>query len=287
MTRLKHILNWLFWRLNISFKIVTVNKTSLKETFVTQFKGYQLLSYSLYLLTLISIGIFLLMSYGPIRHLLPKSELSKKEIIDIMIHVDSLERDLFIKKQYIDIINKIVQGEVVDSFITVSKDSTLIINDLNLNPSKADSSLRKVVEAEEFYNIPTGDIKDLNLLENFIFFKPVDGIIVSEFNNLENHFGVDIVTTEGASVKTCLDGVVLFTDWSVEGGNVILIQHTNNLISVYMHNSSVTKKTNDFVKAGEVIGIVGDSGELSSGPHLHFELWQNGTPINPQDYIDF
>ena len=120
-----------------------------------------------------------------------------------------------------------------------------------------------------------------------MFFKPVEGLIISEFNSSDKHYGVDIASRSGAAVKATLGGVVVFSDWSISNGHMILIQHVENIISVYLHNSLLTKKSNDLVKAGEVIAIVGNSGESSTGPHLHFELWQNGSPVNPIDYIDF
>ena len=141
--------------------------------------------------------------------------------------------------------------------------------------------------SEDKYNIPTHYDKSTQTLEDFVFFKPIEGIITRDFNIFENHYGIDVGAHAGASVKACLDGVVIFSDWSISNGNMIIIQHKNNIVTVYMHNSILTKKTNDLVKTGEVIAIVGNSGELSSGPHLHFELWQNGTPINPLEYIDF
>ena len=98
---------------------------------------------------------------------------------------------------------------------------------------------------------------------------------------------MDLVSHEGASVKACLDGVVILADWSISSGNILIIQHVDNIVSIYMHNSVLTKKSNELVRAGEVVGLVGNSGESSSGPHLHFELWQNGVPINPSEYIDF
>ena len=121
----------------------------------------------------------------------------------------------------------------------------------------------------------------------FVFYKPVEGIIIDDFNIINKHYGLDIAAALNSSVKSCLDGIVLFSDWSSSKGNVVIIQHIDNIVSTYMHNSILFKESGELVKAGEVIGVVGNSGEQSTGPHLHFELWQNGTPINPADYIDF
>ena len=232
--------------------------------------------------------MFLLISYTPIGQLLPSSiNVKKGQIIELMIRVDSLENDLNIKSQYIHAINKIINGEVIDSVFTIGSDSSIVFENLDLSPSKEDSALRRLVENEDLYNIPTSYVLSSSGLEDLVFFKPSEGLITSSFNLSEKHFGVDVVTASNSSVKATLDGVVIFSDWSVSSGHTVIIQHPENIISVYMHNSSITKNNNDLVKAGEVIGIIGDTGESSSGPHLHFELWQNGNPINPEDYIDF
>ena len=120
-----------------------------------------------------------------------------------------------------------------------------------------------------------------------IFFTPIKGIIIDEFNPKAEHFGVDLVAPKNEAIKATLDGTVIFAEWTVETGYVIHLQHSNNLISIYKHNSSLHKKQGDKVRAGDVIAIVGNSGELSTGPHLHFELWYNGIPLNPQEYIVF
>jgi murein DD-endopeptidase MepM/ murein hydrolase activator NlpD len=171
--------------------------------------------------------------------------------------------------------------------LPINIDTSVVFENLQLTPSAEDSVLRKMVYEEDLYNISTTYNARGGSLEDFVFFKPVTGLVVDTFNIANGHYGVDVVAHKGASVKACLEGVVVFADWSISSGNMILIQHVDNIISVYMHNSILTKKPNDLVKAGEVIGIVGNSGELSSGPHLHFELWQNGNPINPQEYIGF
>ena len=191
------------------------------------------------------------------------------------------------QSQYVAVVNKILKGEVVDSLVPISRDSLILIDNVGPNHSSADSSLRAMVISEDKYNIPTDYNTKTRTLEDFVFFKPIEGVVTRNFNVFEGHYGVDVGAHSGASVKSCLDGVVIFSDWSISNGNMIIIQHKNNIVSVYMHNSILTKKTNDLVKTGEVIAIVGNSGELSSGPHLHFELWQNGNPINPLEYIDF
>ena len=268
-----------------TYQFTSVNKHSLEEKKISTVKGIQVVLYLTSLFIFVFICSLLLIGYTPLKNLIPLAGIThKKEVIDLIVKVDSLERDLLLKRQYVNILNRIIEGEVVDSLLPISADTLMNFKSIDFTKSPADSILRSAVESEDLYNItnPTSSV-----LEDFVFFKPVEGVVTDSFNIREGHFGIDVAAHEGASVKSCLDGVVVFSDWSVSSGNVILIQHVDNIISVYMHNSSLTKKHNDLVKAGEVIGIVGNSGELSSGPHLHFELWQHGVAVNPEEYIDF
>ena len=271
-----------------SYKISSIDKSSLEERAIGVFQGSQALVYAVYLLGVLVLLVFFLTAYGPIQHLLPKSTYFKKsELIELILRVDSLESELSLKSQYMLVFDKIISGEVVDSLISIQSDSSIVFTNLDLGPSKEDSMLRSWVESEDLYNIPVSYANSVSGLEEFVFFKPVEGLVISRFDVPNKHFGIDVAANANASVKATLDGVVIFADWSVSGGHTILIQHEENIVSVYLHNSSITKKLNELVKAGEVIGVVGNSGESSSGPHLHFELWQNGSPINPLEYIDF
>jgi murein DD-endopeptidase MepM/ murein hydrolase activator NlpD len=129
--------------------------------------------------------------------------------------------------------------------------------------------------------------KSLSTLNDYFFFAPLKGVITNGFNPASNHYGVDITSKENDAVKATLDGTVVLSTWTLATGNVIIIQHKDNIISVYEHNSVLMKKAGDQVKAGDVIAIVGNSGELTTGPHLHFELWYQGSPVNPIDYVTF
>jgi len=155
-----------------------------------------------------------------------------------------------------------------------------------------DSLLRIQIENQGKYSLykienNEADSKKRYSLGNLLFFTPLKGVITSEFNPAERHFGVDVVSKQNEAIKSVLDGTVIFSDWTVETGYVIAIQHTQNLVSVYKHNSALLKKQGELVKAGEAIAIVGESGELKTGPHLHFELWSEGNPLDPKEYITF
>ena len=128
---------------------------------------------------------------------------------------------------------------------------------------------------------------DNSMISKMRFFKPVTGIISNKFSIVGKHYGIDLVTEKGAEVHAVLNGTVISGSWSLKTGFTIQIQHQNNLISVYKHNSSLIKDEGDYVEAGDVISFVGNTGEYTTGPHLHFELWYNGSPVNPEDYINF
>jgi murein DD-endopeptidase MepM/ murein hydrolase activator NlpD len=270
-----------------SYNLVESNKSSLKESLLVSFKGYQFLFFTAYMFVFVFGLMFLVTAYGPLGNLLPQTHLAqKKEIIEIIAAVDSLENELLLKSKYLTTLRNSINGIHSDSIPEFTNNNSEVIKKINNATSKEDSILRKLVESEDLYNINPSE--NLNSsLESFIFFQPIKGIVTDNFNSTEEHYGVDVVSVKDQPVKATLDGVVLFADWSIESGHVIIIQHVENIVSVYMHNATLTKGVNDLVKSGEVIGVVGNSGELSSGPHLHFELWQNGRAIDPLEYIEF
>ena len=158
-----------------------------------------------------------------------------------------------------------------------------------LYKSREDSALRAEIEAEDSrYELNVSEKKPFtNSISSFFFFTPLKGSVTNIFDPVSRHYGVDIVAAKNEAIKSTLDGTVIISNWTSETGYVIGIQHSNNIVSFYKHNSALLKKAGAYVKAGEPIAIIGNTGELTSGPHLHFELWYNGTPVNPKDYIAF
>jgi len=159
---------------------------------------------------------------------------------------------------------------------------------INFIRSTNDSILRQQVEAEEQFRLSVLDNEQgSRTLNELQFFTPVKGIITGEFSPADGHFGVDLVAGPNEVVKAVLDGTVTMSTWTLETGYVIQIQHDYELISVYKHNATLFKSVGEKVAAGDAIAIVGNSGELTTGPHLHFELWHDRVPLNPADYIVF
>ena len=199
---------------------------------------------------------------------------------------DSLEQQIALNNKFYKSIEDVLSGNV-DEFVSrdeLSIDSNLINPDIfTISPNLQDSILRQYVENEDKFNLTNNEL----VIENKMFFSPIKGEITQSFNFNENHFAVDIAADIGTPVKSVLDGKIIFSEWSLETGYVVVIDHGENIISVYKHNSKTLKEQNDFVQAGEVIAYSGNQGNLSSGPHLHFELWKNGTPIDPEPLLNF
>tara|TARA_B100001027_G_scaffold63430_1_gene42839 strand:- start:1717 stop:2583 length:867 start_codon:yes stop_codon:yes gene_type:complete len=199
---------------------------------------------------------------------------------------DSLEQQIALNNKFYKSIEDVLSGNV-DEFISrdeLSTDSNLINPDIfTIPPNLQDSILRQYVDNEDKFNLTNNEL----VIENKMFFSPIKGEITQSFNFNENHFAIDIAADIGTPVKSILDGKIIFSEWSLETGYVVVIDHGENIISVYKHNSKILKEQNDFVQAGEVIAYSGNQGNLSSGPHLHFELWKNGTPIDPEPLLNF
>ena len=269
------------------YRLVVLNEDTFEERFT--FKLNRLNVFVLSILTslfLITLTTFII-AFTPLREYIPgySSVSLKKKARQLAFKTDSLQQVIAINEQYLSSIKKVLTGDV--KTVEFNKDSIIKAAELdksklNLNPSKEDSLLREKVSLEDKYNplVANSEI-------NFVLFPPVKGTISEGFNSKQKHYAVDIVTTKDAPVKATADGTVIFSEWTTETGYVIIIKHANNLISAYKHNSVLTKEQGDLVKAGEVIAKVGNTGEFSTGPHLHFELWSDGYPINPIDFINF
>ncbi len=211
----------------------------------------------------------------------------RKEILDLSVKADSLEQTLSARDWYMKNLVNVFSGNLEGISNKPTKDTSGKYQKVNTRPSENDKQFRKDVENEPASIKFAGSNIKKNALANYLFFSPLKGIITESFNVSEEHYGVDIVAKKDALIKSTLDGTVIYSGFTAADGYVLQIQHDNNLISIYKHNSSVLKKMGDKVKSGEAIAIIGNTGENSKGPHLHFELWHNGLPINPEEFIVF
>ena len=216
---------------------------------------------------------------------------SRREIAQLTVTLDSLAASVQQKETYIENLRKIITGEddvyanVEDRELTPEQIAQSENNNEEL--SAADVEFRREFERESLGGRLIDS--DSEILQEMILFNPLskDAIVSSKFDPKINHYGIDLISRKDEPVKSAGDGTVIFADWTIEDGNVLAIQHRSNLISIYKHNSELLKKVGNFVSQGEIISIIGNSGELSTGPHLHFELWYNGNPVDPAEFIDF
>ena len=275
-------------KLTRSYKVVVSSEDTFEErlSFSTN-KFNVFLVLSLYSIILIAFTISVVF-FTQIREMVPGYSSSDllTQAIYLTKKIDSLENELELNNTFYKSIENVLSGKTEQ---IIYKDTLALSNEKDNIDFQAvltnaeDSILRKYVEEEDKFNLTKNEL----VIENKMFVSPVKGQITQKFDPLNNHFALDILVDTGTPVKSILEGKVIFSEWSVDTGHVLIIDHGDNIISVYKHNSKVLKTQNNFVKAGEVIAYSGNQGTLSTGPHLHFELWKNGTPINPEPLFNF
>ncbi len=270
------------------YRLVVLNEDTFQERFAMKLTRLNVfvfgMAFALILIALTSV----LIAFTPLREYIPgyTSPTLQKRAILLEQRTDSLYQMAILNDRYIASIKSALSGET--SFESINKDSIYasIESDVSLsglNPSKEDSLLREKVENEDKYNL----FESARTVKNFVFFPPVNGSISSGYDPKIQHYAVDIVVPQNTPVKAAADGRVVLASWTSDSGYVIIMDHGNQLLSVYKHNAALTKTQGEFVKAREVIARSGSSGELSTGPHLHFELWNDGSPIDPTTFIEF
>lgn len=238
----------------------------------------------------------LIIAFTPLREYIPgyTDTSLKRELYTLNRRADSIEQDLRRKDVYFNNLKLVIEGYELDQDSMGIHDiytpmATFDIDTIALRRSAQDSALRAEFERDNMYNLPETDafIKTTLHPEAAKFFTPITGSVTLPYDPTHGHYGIDIASTENQVIKATLDGTVIYSSWTLDFGYTIGIQHNNNYFSTYKHNATLLKKEGDFVKAGEAIAIVGESGEQVTGQHLHFELWHNGVSVNPQEYINF
>lgn len=269
------------------YRLVVLNEETFEERFSFKLNRLNVFVFSMSSALILISATTVLIAFTPLREYIPgySSTALKKRATILAYQTDSLQQKLIANEQYLASIKRVLTGDV--KIEDLNKDSIFEVVQREIDqgqflPTIEDSLLREKVQQEDKYNPLTE-----NPMVNFVLFPPASGSISQDYNPEEKHFAVDIVTAKNSPIKATADGTVIFAEWTAETGYVIIIKHTINLISVYKHNSSLIKQQGDLVKAGEVIATSGNTGELTTGPHLHFELWSDGYPINPSNFIDF
>lgn len=234
-------------------------------------------------------AVISLVAFTPLREYIPGygNVTERKQILELTSKADSIEQIISARDGYMQNVLNVLNEKFETKSDKPKKDTTGKYSKLNVNPSEADKNFRNDYEENRNSALSVLSNPKLKGLSEVVFYTPVKGLVISSYNIGEEHFGVDVVTKQDEIVKSILDGTVVFTGFSAEDGYVIHVQHNNNLVSIYKHNSDLLKKPGEHIKSGEAISVVGNTGEKSKGPHLHFELWYNGIPINPQDCVAF
>lgn len=270
------------------YRLVILNEDTFEERF-----AIKLTRLNVFVLTSISAifiiaGTIILIAFTPLREYIPgySSTELKKRATELNYKTDSLQQVIAINERYFNSIKRVLTGDITE--IDYNKDSIIKAAELdakefNLKPSKEDSLLRAKVEKEDKYSL----FESATSKVSFVLFPPVNGYISEPYNSQNKHYAVDVVVAKDTPVKATADGTVILAEWTTQTGYVIILEHSEGLLSVYKHNSSLTKEQGELVKVGEVIAISGNTGELTTGPHLHFELWSNGYPLDPATFIDF
>ncbi len=282
-------------RLKHNYRLVVMNNETFEEV-----GSYKLSLLNVYILAssvaiLVALLVVALIIFTPIKRYIPGYGDVKEhaELLRLNQELEAMEEELVAQRAYTENFRKILVGDV-ETEVEQSKeevdlpDSLLIVERI-----QEDEILRQETEINERLHERELMAKTANFsprqmpLEQIYFIPPLTGVIGKGFNAADRHYGIDILAPKNTPIKAVMDGYVVAADWTLETGQTIGIQHANNIVSFYKHNSALLKKAGDFVKAGEAIAIIGNSGTLSSGPHLHFELWTNGKPIDPARYVNF
>ncbi|MEQ8304075.1 MAG: M23 family metallopeptidase [Cyclobacteriaceae bacterium] len=279
-------------RLTTKYQLVIRNEENLAEKSNIGFTYAKLL--------VISITVFIIIF--SLSMLLSKTVLAKwfdpkhaqmeanKKLYELALKVDSLAIEVDNKDRFIMNFQRILSGDTSSGFTDpveiLGVEAKPITAIENMNLAASDSQFRKEFEQYEMSLISLNSSKYRELQETF-FFSPITGFISDHYDLKKSHYGIDIVAKTNEPVKAIADGTVIMASWTQDSGYVLALQHRGNLISVYKHNAELLKKVGNFVTAGDIISIVGNSGEMTDGPHLHFELWYNGSSLNPEEFVTF
>ena len=277
-----------FWK-NIKFKhkLTIINENTLEEIVGIHVSKLNGLSVLLSAVTVIFLIASLIIAFTPLRNYLPgymNTEV-REQVVMNALRADSLQQMLERQRMYVMNIQDIIGGVVkVDSVHSIDS-LTMVRSEELMERTQAEDDFRKQYEESERYNLTT--IDNAPAVTGLIFFRPTRGMVSSSFDANKKHFGIDIAATPNESVLATLDGTVILATYTADTGYVIQVQHNQNLVTVYKHCGSLLKKVGDTVKAGEAIALVGNTGEKTTGPHLHFEIWNKGRALDPSKYIVF
>ncbi len=277
----------LYDKLKNQYRLIIYNDTTFQSVWTMKLSRLKVFTVTSLVSALIVVLVILLIATTGLREYIPGYP--KAEYRQMLVHsalkVDSLEQELAKRDRFFRGIKAIMDGEVPEDDLSYEEDSQK--TEVTFHQFNHDSVFQEELMAEQLSLSLQNNKGNADGINQMHFFVPVKGVVTEHYNSTSEHFGIDIVSEPNARISAILGGTVVFSGWTLETGYVIYLQHDDNLISVYKHNAELLKNTGEKVQAGEAIAIIGNTGEYSSGPHLHFELWHNGSAINPEQYIDF
>lgn len=273
-------------KLTFKYRFVVLNEDTFEERFSFKLNRLNAFVFGGIFSVLLIVFTLLLIALTPLKEYIQgySSTELQKEASNLVYKVDSLNRALSVNDLYIKNIQQVLKGEI--KRVTFNKDSVLKqyqFEEINFAPSAVDSAFREEVEQLDRFSVFQQARKNTDI----VFSSPIRGKITQNYDDKEKHFAVDIAVDEDSPVKAVADGTVIFKGFTADTGYVIIIEHAQGFISVYKHNSSIYKEQGELVKTGEVISSAGSTGTISTAAHLHFELWNDGYPVNPLNYINF
>lgn len=283
MKKQKKNINWF----KKSTHIIGMDPLTYKEGWRIKINRIQLISVALLAIVVLFVVNYFIFSYTPVGALLPENvqNRNKQEIEDAAVRVSRLEKKLDIQDKFISNFQNVILGKVsIDSVYNIN--DTMLIKDQEFKVDTAISKAERKLDKTLKSNTEISKQKRDRILDQLFLYDPVVGKISQKFK-LPNHPAVDVVTKENEQIKACFDGLVIHSSYDNQYGNTIIISHKHDLTSVYKHAKAAYVKVGDHVKTGESIGIVGNTGDQTTGPHLHFELWNDMGPLNPMDYFSF
>ena len=276
-----------FEKLKYQYRLIIYNDSTFQSVWNMKLSRLKVFTITSLTSAIIVILVILLIATTGLREYIPgypKAEY-RQMLVTNALKVDSLELELKKRDEFFNGIRAIISGEIPEDNLVI--DTSVGVGEINFTDYNHDSVFQDKLLAEQLSLSMEDSEPQKTSMSQIHFFVPVKGIVTDHFNTTADHFGVDLVSDPNARISSVLDGTVIFSGWTLETGYTIYIQHESDLISAYKHNAEILKNTGDKVKAGDAIAIIGNSGELTTGPHLHFELWYGGNPINPEQYIDF
>ena len=273
-------------RLLNKYRLVILNEETYEERISYRLNRLNIFLLTAFMALIIVITTICLIAFTSIKEYIPGYDSTALRTVATqnIERLDSLTFVMEKNQEFINSIGAVILGEATEEEF---KNETVInrvdISELDFKTNLEDSLLRRIVEKEDRFNV----LESASSKVKFVLFSPIYGEVTSPFDFGIKHLGTDIAASTNTPVKAVADGTIVLAEWTVETGFVVVVEHSFGLISIYKHNSTGLISQGDLVKAGQVLALSGNTGELSTGPHLHFELWSDGSPTNPEDYISF